>query len=265
MPQLENICKDACQLVYEVGQFIRAESTKVAEISVEEKALNSLVSYVDKEAEMKLVKGLAALIPDSGFLTEEDTINLPDKDLEWIVDPLDGTTNFLYGIPTYSISVALKRENMLVIGVVYEVGRDEMFYAWEGSQAYINKSTIQVSNRANLKESLLATGFPSYDYTHIKSYIEVMRYLMLNTRGLRRIGSAAVDLAYVAAGRFEGFFEYSLNPWDVAAGIIIIQQAGGKVTDFSGGDDYLYGGEIIATNGRLHEALLTTIQKEFKG
>lgn len=235
----------------------------MAGIVIEEKDKNSLVSYVDKTAEAMLVEGLQAILPGSGLITEEETEDIQGREWEWIIDPLDGTTNFLHGIPAYSISIGLRHNEVLVAGWVYELNQDELFYAWQGAGAFCNGSRIHVSTRNPLSSSLLATGFPYNDYSLVPGYMGTLEDLMRGTRGLRRIGSAAVDLAYTACGRFDGFWEYSLSPWDVAGGIVIVQEAGGRVTDFSGGDNYLFGREMIATNGLVHDELLAIIQKNF--
>ena len=259
--ELEKICHAVNEVVLNVGDFIREQSTEIHKITIEEKDVNSLVSYVDKTAEERLVNELRKLIPDAGYLTEEDTEDISGKAYEWIIDPLDGTTNFLYGVPAYSISIGLRREEKLVLGVIYEITRDELFYAWEGESAFLNKKPIHVSNRKSLDKCLLATGFPYYDYSKMDDYMRAFTYFMKHTRGIRRLGSAAVDLAYVACGRFDGFFEYSLHAWDVAAGIVIVQQAGGTITDFSGGDDYLFGEEMIASNGLIGDELLRILNR----
>lgn len=261
--KFESICQEAILIVERVGRFIRQEMGRVADQSIEEKSLNSLVSYVDKTAEQQLVEALGKLLPGSVFLTEEDTVANQSGDLQWIIDPLDGTTNFLFQLPVFSVSVALQQEGETVLGIVYEVNRQECFYAWQGGGAFLNGRPIGVSRRAPLEKTLLATGFPYYDYGRIGPYFQVLEHLMRNTRGIRRLGSAAVDLAYVACGRFDGFFEYSLNPWDVAGGAFIIQEAGGVVTDFQGQSNYLHGGEIIASNPAIADSLLKVIRAAF--
>jgi len=261
---LQEIVLQANGIVLKTGAFIRDESAKIHQIVIEEKDLNSLVSYVDKTAEIQLVEGLQKLIPDCGFLTEENTTTIVGKTIEWIIDPLDGTTNFLYGIPAFSISIGLRIEGKLVAGIIYEINRNELFYAYENGGAFLNDNSIHVSARKTLKECLLATGFPYYDFSDMDNYIEALKILMRGSRGLRRIGSAAIDLAYVACGRFDGFFEYSLNPWDVAGGALIIKEAGGTVTDYSGGDNFLFGKEIIASNSFIHEELRAVLTQSFK-
>jgi myo-inositol-1(or 4)-monophosphatase len=204
------------------------------------------------------------LVPGSGFIAEEGTSTQTGNIYNWIIDPLDGTTNFIHGIPCFAISIALMRDKELVMGIIYEVNMDECFYAWEGSKAYLNGKEISVSKAATLSDSLIATGFPYYDYSRMKEYMEVFDHFMKHTHGLRRLGSAATDLAYVACGRFEGFYEYSLQAWDVAAGAFLVQQAGGKVTDFSGGNNFIFGKEIIAGNTACFDEFSNAIKLYFK-
>ena len=230
--------------------------------SIEYKGINDLVSFVDKTAERKLVDGLAMLIPEAGFIAEEGTVNKKGQTYNWIIDPLDGTTNFIHSLPVFSISVALMRNEEVVLGVVYEVNKEECFYAVKGSKAFCNGQPIQVSPSLKLSESLLATGFPYYDFDKMDAYLSILKDFMQHSHGLRRLGSAAVDLAYVACGRFEAFFEYNLKPWDVAAGTLIVQEAGGIVTDFKNSDDFIFGGEILAAN-TVHSEALQVIKKHW--
>jgi myo-inositol-1(or 4)-monophosphatase len=259
----ELICKQACDLAKSVGSFIIGESSLFSMDKVEEKSMNQLVSYVDKTAEEKLVAGLKMIFPEAGFITEEQTITTEEKEYMWVIDPLDGTTNFIHQIPVYSISIGLLRNKKPVMGIVYEVNRNEMFYAWEGSKAYLNGKEISVKQNPSLSKSLLATGFPYYDFHGMQAYLNTLQYFMKHTQGMRRLGSAAVDLAYVACGRFDGYFEYGLSPWDVAGGIFIVQQAGGKVSDFKGGDDCIFGREIVASSTALYPEFFEVIKKEF--
>lgn len=253
--KLEEICTEVYRLCREVGAFIQVQRDEVRAGDIETKSLNSLVSYVDKEAEKQIIARLEKLIPESGFIAEEGSSSKVGERYNWIIDPLDGTTNFLHQIPVYSISIALQDRDELVLGLVYEISRQECFCAWQGAGAYLNGETIQVSPTAKLADSLLATGFPYYDFKRLEKYFEVLMHLAQNSRGIRRMGSAAVDLAYVACGRFDGFFEYSLNPWDVAAGAFIVQQAGGQVGDFSGGENWLHGKEIVVGNAAIYGEL----------
>lgn len=259
----ELLCNKVISIVRLAANFIRKESMQFDAAKIEYKGLNDMVSYVDKTAEEKLVRNLEKLIPDAGFLTEEKTINKVGKTYTWIIDPLDGTTNFIHGIPTYAISIALYEDDKAVLGVVYEINRGEMFYAYKGSSAFLNKKEISVSVNPDLKSSLLATGFPYYQFDKQEQYLKLLAEMMQKTHGLRRIGSAATDLIYVACGRFDAFFEYNLQQWDFAAGCFIVQQAGGEVLDFSGGNDFFNKREILATNGKLTAEILTSIKKYF--
>ncbi|MEQ8926964.1 MAG: inositol monophosphatase family protein [Fulvivirga sp.] len=249
--------------ILETGQFIREEAYRFSKDDIEKKGFNDLVSYVDKEAEKMLVSSCTEALPEAGFITEEGTKTERKEEYNWIIDPLDGTTNFTHGLPVYSISVALMRNDELVLGVVYEINRDEFFYALKDGPAYCNDQEIHVSKVNSLSESLLATGFPYYDFDQMQAYLKILNDFMQKTHGLRRMGSAAVDLAYVACGRYEGFFEYNLNAWDVAAGAFIVQQAGGKVTDFKGGNDFVFGREIVASTSSVNEEMLEVIQKHW--
>ncbi len=244
----KELCFQVQDIARETGSFIREEREKVSGEDVKLKSESSLVTYVDKTAEKNIVSALENLIPECGFITEEGTASHQNEKYKWIIDPLDGTTNYIHGITPFSVSIALMEESELVAGVVFDVMLNEMFYAWKGSPAYLNGKEISVAKAANSKDTLIATGFPYYDFDRVDDYIGAMKKLMKETRGIRRLGSAAIDLSYVACGRFDAFFEHALHAWDVAAGVFILQQAGGKVTDFNGGDNWLFGGEMIAAS-----------------
>ena len=261
--ELKQLTKKVCSISKEVGVFIQHESSKLDSGDIEIKSKNSLVTYVDKTAEKKLVNFLSALIPEAGFIAEEGTSDKTGKVYNWVIDPLDGTTNFIHGIPTYCISIALLKNKELIPGVIYEPNQDEMFYAWKNGGAYLNGKSISVSSTKKISNALLATGFPYYDYKRLDGYLNVLKWLMHNSRGIRRIGSAAIDLAYVACGRFDAFYEYSLNPWDVAAGAIIVMEAGGSVKDFEGGENYMFGREILASNLHVESEFLDKIKQFF--
>jgi myo-inositol-1(or 4)-monophosphatase len=248
-------------LALQVGQFIREQQNQLKASDVQTKSLNSLVSYVDVEAEKMLVEGLKKIVPDAGFLTEEETTDQEKGDIYWIIDPLDGTTNYLHGLPLYAISIALVEKGNVVIGVVYEIGNDELFFAWKDGGAFLNGDPISVSAKGPLNNALLATGFPYHDFSKMPQYMQLLQDCFQFCRGMRRFGSAATDLAYVACGRFEGFFEYGLNPWDVAAGILLVQEAGGSVTDFKGGDDFIFGKEILAASHTISDELYNLVNK----
>ncbi len=256
----EKICTAAREVVRNSVAFIRSSAENFNDASVEFKGFNDLVSHVDKESEQILVSGLKKLLPQSGFITEEATAGSAGEQFRWVIDPLDGTTNFVHGVPWYCVSVALMRDEEIVMGIVHEVNLDECFYSWHQAPAFLNGNEIRVSKRAKLADSLIVTGFPYTDFSRSKNYMEVFNYMMRNTHGIRRPGSAAADLAYVACGRFEAFYEYGLNAWDVAAGAFIVQQAGGKVTDFSGRNDFIFGKEIIATNAHVFSEFLDVVR-----
>jgi len=247
-------------LVKETGAFIGKEGRQFSREMIEYKGFNDLVSYVDKQAEIQLTNALQKILPEAGFVTEEGTISDTGKAYTWIVDPLDGTTNFAHGLPVFAISIGLMHHDEIVLGVVYEINREECFYAIRGQAACCNDGPIHVSVESRLSGALLATGFPYYNFEKMPSYLQLLDRFMQTTHGLRRMGSAAVDLVYVACGRFEGFFEYNLNAWDVAAGAFIVQQAGGKVTDFLGGDNFIFGKQIVAACG-VHDEMIHVIQK----
>jgi len=260
----EYICLKVTEIAKKTGDFIRTEAQNFSAEKIEYKGKNDMVSYVDKTAEQLIITALADIIPEAGFIGEENTNNKIAETFNWIIDPLDGTTNFIHGIPTYAISIALKMNNELVVGVVYEIERNECFYAWQGSKAYLNGKEIHVSDNPTLENSLLATGFPYYDFKRQQNYMALFTEVMQKCHGLRRIGAAAVDLAYTACGRFDAYFEYNLKPWDIAAGILIVKQAGGQVFDFDGGDNALQTCDIVATNGKVTAELQQLISKHFE-
>jgi myo-inositol-1(or 4)-monophosphatase len=259
---LASIEKEVIVLCDEVGEFIRKEGESFDLTRIEQKnSFNNLVSYVDKEAERKLVERLHKIFPVAGFITEEGTVEQSKQhEYNWIIDPLDGTTNFLHGLPIFAISIGLTRGNTTILGAVHHVIRKECFHAIEDGPAFCNDKVIQVSAVPTLEESLLATGFPYYHSEKKEIYLDIIKELLVKTHGIRRLGSAAIDLAYVACGRLEGFFEYNLNAWDVAAGAFIVQQAGGRVTDFKGDNNFLFGGELCAANGLIHAEMLEMIK-----
>jgi len=262
---LQAIEKSVIAVCEEVSAFIRKEGASFDLSNIEEKdGFNNLVSYVDKEAERMLVQVLRKALPEAGFITEEGTVEQSqNNEFNWIIDPLDGTTNFLHGLPIFAISIALTQGNKTILGVVYHVMRQECFHAIKGGPAYCNDKVIHVSSIAKLNGSLLATGFPYYHFEKQDVYLDIIKQFLEKSHGIRRLGSAAIDLAYVACGRLEGFFEYNLNAWDVAAGTFIVQQAGGKVTDFSGGDTFLFGRELCAANANMHGEMLGVIKNKW--
>lgn len=248
MMNYQELCAEVQSVAREAGSFIRGERQKISARDVETKSTASFVTYVDKTSEAMIVEALHKLLPEAGFVTEEGTATNRGQRFDWVIDPLDGTTNYIHGIFPCSVSIGLLEAGRPVMGVVLELGLNELFYAWKESRAYLNGAPVGVATASRSEDTLIGTGFPYYDFDRIDNYISALKYLMKNTRGLRRMGSAAVDLCYVAAGRFDAFFEHALHPWDVAAGVFILQQAGGRITDFNGGDNWLFGKEIIAAS-----------------
>lgn len=261
--ELERITRDVVALSKNIGSWM-LEQTEVHETSAEIKSENNLVTYVDKESERRFVDGLSILIPEAGFVAEEGS-GEKKEGLNWVIDPLDGTTNFVHSVPIWCTSIGLCYNSEPILGVIYAPGvQDECFYAWKGGGAYCNDKKISVSSILNLQQSLLATGFPYDDFGRESQYLKLFQELLHGTRGLRRLGSAALDMAWTACGRLESFYEYGLNPWDVAAGTIIIREAGGLVTEFSGGPDPVFGNDLVCSNGFVHQQMLDVIAKYFK-
>ncbi len=264
MLDYNEICLKVTEISKTAGNFIRKEKGKITAENIETKGLNSLVTYVDKTAEKLIIDALKKLIPEAGFITEEGTETKQAEIFNWIVDPLDGTTNFIHGLEPFAVSIALKENDEIVAGVVYEIGKDECFYACKNAPAYLNGNEIKVTKIDKLSDSLVATGFPYYDFSENKAILASLEYFMKNSHGIRRLGSAATDLVYVACGRLEAFYEFGLSPWDVAAGVFIVQQAGGKVCDFNKNDNYIFGREIVAANSAVFDEFSDVI-KNFLG
>ena len=244
------------------GDFIRTERKTFSSDKIEIKGLNDLVSYVDKKSEEIIVTDLQQVLPQACFIVEENTRS-EKKEYNWIVDPLDGTTNFIHGITCYAVSIALEHKGEIILGVVYEVSRDECFYAVSGGGAFLNEESIKVTTNQSLKDCLIATGFPIYNFERINPYLKTLEHLMRNTHGIRRIGAAAADLCYLACGRVDAFFEYNLNSWDVAAGALIVKEAGGKISDFKKGNDWLFAKELIAANSKVFDQFSSEIISNF--
>ena len=259
----KKICEECLPIIKSTGQFINDHLHQVQKSQIETKDLNSLVSYVDKQAEEQLVEGLSKIVEEAGYITEENTIEQNVKEITWIIDPLDGTSNFLHRIPHFAISVGLLVGGEIVVGIVHNVHSNECFYAWKGGGAYLNGKSIQVSTTDSVSQAVIATGFP-YQVKDVAPLIRTLGYFMRHARGIRRFGAAALDLVYVACGRFDCYYETTLNAWDVAGGALIVREAGGTVCDFQGENDYLFGKSIVATNGEIGEDILQIIQKNFR-
>ncbi len=262
---MSDLLKNVMAIAREAGQYIKSRQGDIHRLTVEAKGVHNYVTEVDKNSEKFIVEELTKLLPESGFIAEEGTSDKRGDRYNWIIDPLDGTTNFIHGLLPVAVSIALQDNGKTVLGVVYEIGADEMFYAEQGSGAFLNGEPVQVSKTAKLDDCLLATGFPFHDYSRIGNYMKLLEHFMQVSHGLRRLGSAATDLVYVACGRFDGFYEYGLSPWDVAAGAFIVEQAGGKVGDFRGGQNWLYGSEIIASNAKVFDEFVQTVKQYMYG
>lgn len=255
---LDHLLNQTVEIVLEAGDYIK--KAKINQSDIEIKSLNSLVTYVDKTSEKILVEGLSKLLPEAGFITEEETTSQETKEYNWIIDPLDGTTNFIHQLPCYSISVALNKGTQTILGVVYEINQEECFTAHIETTSKLNQKEIKVTSTKDLEESLIGTGFPYDDFSQQENYLKILGNLLKKTRGLRRFGSAAVDLAYTACGRFDAYYESNLNSWDVAAGALIVKQAGGIISDFKNGDNYIFGKQILAGNKHIHPKVLSEIK-----
>ncbi len=260
--KLAELTQSVTALSISIGNWMK-EQTDVHEDNAEIKSENNLVTFVDKESERQFVTGLKALLSEAGFVAEEGTGEKNPGGLNWVIDPLDGTTNFVHKVPVWCTSVALCDGDIPLLGVIYDPNSNECFSAWQNGGAWLNNKKIEVSKIQILAKSLLATGFPYDDFGREDPYILLFRNLMHNSRGMRRLGSAALDMAWTAMGRFEAFYEYGLNPWDVAAGTIIVREAGGTVTGFDNHSDPVFGEDILCTNTYIHNELAKTIAQYF--
>ncbi len=249
----------AIRAARKAGDVIARSLDTVDRLDVVSKSRNDFVSEVDQRAEQEIISILRKAFPDHAILAEESG-NQAGNDYQWIIDPLDGTTNFLHGFPQFAVSIGLLHKGRIEVGVVYDPLRQELFCASRGNGAMLNDRRIRVSARKGLEGALLGTGFPFKEMTHLDCYLATFKALLPKTAGIRRPGSAALDLAYVAAGRLDGFWEIGLQPWDMAAGTLLIQEAGGLVTDFAGGSDFLATGNVVAGAPKVFHALLQTIQ-----
>ncbi len=240
------------------GQVVLRNMNRLPDIKIHSKGSNDFVSEVDYQAEKSIISIIQKAYPSHAILAEESGKQSGDE-CEWIIDPLDGTTNYLHGIPQFSVSIAMRENNKLQLGVVYDPLKEELFCASRGEGATLNNRRIRVSNQRDLSGSLLGTGLPYRTDQELEAYLATLKALLMQTSGIRRAGSAALDLAYVAAGRFDGFWEFGLNIWDIAAGVLLIQEAGGLVSDIDGGHSYLESGDIVAANSKLYKNLITTL------
>lgn len=256
----DELLEEVKALAVETGHFLRSERKSFRRDKVEKKAAHDYVSYVDKTSEQRIVKRLRELLPEAGFVTEEGSAVFSGEEYCWLVDPLDGTTNFIHDNAPYCVSIALRKGDKMQLGVVYECCREELYWATKDSPAYLNGQEIHVSDLSVLDQAFIELGFP-YDAERFRPFINgIIASLYGHVGGLRLLGSAAAELCYLAAGRFEARIEGLLGPWDIAAGSLILQRAGGRVSDFNGGDTFHSGHEVLASNGKLHGQLLEIIR-----
>ncbi|PCH59942.1 MAG: inositol monophosphatase [Gammaproteobacteria bacterium] len=241
------------------GDIISRSMDKLDSIDVVTKDHNDFVSAVDEAAEATIIQIIKTAYPDHQIIAEESG-NQGDSDYVWIIDPLDGTTNFLHGFPQFAVSIALKHQGKLQQAVIYDPVSQELFTASRGAGAQLNSRRIRVSKRKELAGSLIGTGFPFRKDQNLDTYLDTFRAIAPKTAGIRRAGSAALDLAYVAAGRLDGFWEFGLKPWDIAAGVLLIEEAGGLVGDMSGGSSHMDSGDLVCGNPKVFKALLQTIR-----
>jgi myo-inositol-1(or 4)-monophosphatase len=241
------------------GAIINRGTRNLDIIAVKEKATNDFVSEVDREAEDTIVRTLRAAYPDHAILAEEAGAS-GQSEYQWIIDPLDGTVNYIHGFPQYAVSIALMHKDVVTQAVIYDPGRNDLFTATRGRGAFLNDQRMRVSRRPHLKAGLIGTGFPFKEVAHLETYLAILRDVMKNSAGVRRAGSAALDLAYVAAGKLDAFWEFGLAPWDIAAGSLLIIEAGGLVGDLQGEAGYLKSGNIVAGNPKVFVELLRAIE-----
>jgi myo-inositol-1(or 4)-monophosphatase len=242
------------------GQVINRASLDIGQLKISTKQQNDFVTEVDKAAEAAIIDTLRETYPSHSILAEETGLSGPqDSDSQWIIDPLDGTTNFIHGFPQYAVSIAMTHKGVLTHAVVYDPGRNELFTATKGGGAYVNDKRIRVSRRTKLDEALIGTGFPYRSFEHIDAYLAIFKEMTRRAAGVRRPGAASLDLAYVAAGRLDGFWEFGLAPWDMAAGALLISEAGGLVGDLAGESAYLTTGNIIAGSPKVFGQILQLV------
>lgn len=254
MENLKQLTTEVCGIARQVGVFLREERKVFSFDRVEQKHSHDYVSYVDKTAEVKLVEALGKLLPDAGFITEEETVEQSTKALNWIIDPLDGTTNYIQDIAPYCVSLALRDGEDLLIGVVYEVCRDECYAAWKGGGAYLNEKPIRVSDKT-FDNAFIGLDVPYNAEAYKQTILHLMDQLYGKVSGIRLGGSAAMSLCYVAAGRYDAWLEAFIKLWDYSAGVLLVREAGGRVTDFDGVENISNTHHIIATNNIIHNKI----------
>lgn len=261
----EQLVKTAVECVKEGGAILLDYYRKLQSLQIESKGSFDYVTEADLAAQEAIVHLIRSRHPEHAVMAEEDKRSPSGYATRWLVDPLDGTTNFIHGFPVFAVSVALEHKDSIVLGAVYDPCRDELFLAQKGCGASLNGRPIRVSNRRKPIEALVATAFPWRERSILSLYLDAFTQVFLKVSDIRRGGSAALDLSYVACGRCEGFWEIGLSPWDIAAGHLLVREAGGYISDFSGGDHHIWVGDVVAGNPYLHGFLLGIVQDVFKG
>ena len=257
---LQQLTLRVCEVAREAGAYIKKERANFSIDRVERKHAHDYVSYVDKGSEQMIVKTLRELLPEAGFITEEGSAGHSDEQYVWVVDPLDGTTNFIHGFAPYAVSIALCKGHEIVVGVVYEIVSDECFYAWQNGGSWVNEQPLHVGKSA-INDALLCLQLP-YNSDAYKPVIEyLIDHFYGNVGSIRMIGSAAIALCYVAAGRLDAYAERYIGQWDYMAGALIVKEAGGRVTNYSGEDYFMEGDSVVATNGVIHQDLLSAVKQ----
>jgi myo-inositol-1(or 4)-monophosphatase len=241
------------------GAIINRASQDIGTLTVKSKNFNDFVSEVDIAAERAIIDTLKEVYPDHGFMGEESGSTTHQSDFIWIIDPLDGTTNFLHNFPQYCVSIALQHKGEITQAVIYEPNRNDLYTATKGRGAFLNDKRIRVSKCDKLKESLIGTGFPFRDFKHLDTYLAMFKSMLQKTTGIRRPGSAALDLAYVANGSLDAFWEIGLSPWDIAAGALLVQEAGGIISNLNGKEGWLQSGNVLAASPKIYDAILETL------
>ena len=256
---LETITRLVCNIAREAGSYIKKERVNFSVDKVERKHAHDYVSYVDKGSEQMIVKALSEILPEAGFITEEGSAGHTDEQYVWVVDPLDGTTNFIHDFAPYAVSIALCKGREIVVGVVYEIVSDECFYAWQGGGAWVNGHSIHVG-KSEINDALLCLQLP-YNSDAYKLVIKrLIDHFYGNVGSIRMMGSAAIALCYVAAGRLDAYVERYIGQWDYMSGALIVMEAGGRVTNYAGEDYFMEGDSVVATNGVVHQVLLDAIE-----
>ncbi len=254
------ICDEVCRIAISAGKYLKEEQATFSRGKIEMKGVRNYVTYIDKEAEKRIVAGLSELLPEAGFLTEEETVQFEQKEYTWIIDPLDGTTNYVHSDTPYSVSIALMKDKTIVLGVVYDPVAEELYSATGKENVRLNGQPVSVTSKNELQNAYIGFGIP---YSLDSAGEKILQNALAQFRNcsFRIKGSAAIEICYVACGRSDAYFHSALSPWDVAAGTFILNCAGGKCTDFSGGENYIFGRELVASNGKVHDAIMTNIIK----